>query len=489
MAFSLKNNAYHVLGLDTTSSERDISKRSKEIINRLKAGDSPEYDMDIGLFKDFRTEDSVRDALQRLQSPKKRIIENFFWFQISSGIDEQVLGLFKLKDHLNAIRIWKNASEGQGTKAFFYKKNLAILYALVLSSDEDKYYLQDSLALWKELIESNKFWSSFTKVYKLHDEQTASAAIISDFEKHVVEYLSDIYTELHQVHHNSDYINEFQKVFSVKGEKIEKKVLGPAYHAINEAIDKLGALKVSDDGVLDNEEKGLIKEQVDLIKSELNKLIDLGLYDDTQTVVLRDRAANILRSLSIDLHNNLDELEVALGVAKIAEQISGMQSSKSKIQADVATLQGNLDSKKNEEKINRVIEPLIKKIKSGESDKALQEINHLLYNTEPDPELKKILLELKQTMEERIVKHGKPIRKAPTMASINGIGTRIYGDTLYFCFVFIPIIPLARYSLEDHGGGSYNFLGKLELHNWQKYWKYIMIAVISILFLIIISGG
>src|SRR3990167_3551501 len=171
MSSTLKNNAYHILGLDTSASEKDILKRSKEVINRLKADDSPNYDLDIGVFEDFRTEDAVKDALQRLQAPKKRIREYFFLFQIADGVDEEVLGLLKKKDYVNAIRAWENVSEGQSTKAFFYKKNLAILYCLGLSVEDDKNYLHNSLAAWKELVDSDKFWTAFSKVYKLHDEQ------------------------------------------------------------------------------------------------------------------------------------------------------------------------------------------------------------------------------------------------------------------------------------------------------------------------------
>ena len=109
MSTTLKNNAYHILGLDTSASERDILKRSKEIVNRLRVDDTPDYDLDIGVFEGFRTEDAVKDALQRLQAPKKRIKEYFFWFQIADGVDEQVLGLLKLKDYLNAIRTWQNS--------------------------------------------------------------------------------------------------------------------------------------------------------------------------------------------------------------------------------------------------------------------------------------------------------------------------------------------------------------------------------------------
>lgn len=342
MSTTLKNNAYHILGLDTSANEKDILKRSKEIINRLKVDDTPDYDIDIGLFNNFRTEDSVKDALQRLQAPKKRIKEYFFWFQNADSVDEQVMGLFKLKDYLNAIRTWQNASDGQGTKSFFYKKNLAILYCLVLTAENNKDYLKDSLSVWKELVDSDKFWASFAKVYKLHDEQTASDEIISDFKKHVVSYLSDIYAELHDIHKDSDYINEFQSVFSVKGEKVEKNVLGPAYQAINKAVEELEKMEVSKDGVFDKKESDDIKRLVAVVQQELNKLIDLGLYEDSQTKIMRDRSANALRSIVLDLHNNLSELEKSQRLLEVAIQFAGTESLKNKLQGELEQIQKNV---------------------------------------------------------------------------------------------------------------------------------------------------
>ena len=342
MSLTIKNNAYHILGLDTSASERDILKRSKEIINRLRADDVPDYDLDIGLFEGFRTEDAVKDALQRLQAPKKRIREYFFWFQIADSVDEEVLGLLKKKDYVNAIQAWENVSEGQSTKAFFYKKNLAILYCLCLSVEDDKNYLHSSLVAWKELVDSDKFWTSFSKVYKLHDEQTASEDIISDFKKHVVEYLSDIYTELHHIHKNSNYVNEFQKVFSVRGEKIEKSILGPAYQAINQAVEGLEKMEVSKDSTFDKEESEKIKGLVAMVQQELNKLIDLGLYDDSQTKIMRDRSANALRSIVLDLHNNLSELDKSQGLLEVAIKLAGTESLKNKLQGELEQIQKNI---------------------------------------------------------------------------------------------------------------------------------------------------
>ena len=342
MSNTLKNNAYHILGLDVSASEKDISKRSKEILNRLLADNTPEYDLDIGMFSDFRTEDSVKDALQRLQSQKKKIKEYFFWLQIADSVDEQVLKFLKTKDYSNAIKTWQNVSDGDGTKNLLYKKNLAILYCLVLSVENNEEYLKDSLRAWEDLINSDKFWTSFSKIYRLHDEQTASEDVVNDFRKRVVELLSDIYTELHQIHKDNNYVNEFQKTFSIKGEKIEKNVLAPAYQVINKAVEGLEKMEVSKDGKFDKDESEVIKKYITSVQEELNKLIDLGLYDDSQTKIMRDRAANALRSIVIDLHNNLSELEKSKRLLEIAVSLAGTDSLKNKLKGELDQIEKNV---------------------------------------------------------------------------------------------------------------------------------------------------
>lgn len=339
---SFKNNAYHILGLDTSASEKELLKRSKEIINRIKIDDTPEYDLDLGMFESSRTEDSVKEALQRLQAPKKRIGEYFFWFQISDSVDEQALGLLKHKDYLNAIRTWQNAADGDGAKSYFYRKNLAVLYCMVLSLENDKRYLQDSLVTWKSILDSDKFWAAFSKAYKLHDEQTASDEVISEFKKHVVSYLSDIYTELHELHNDNDYIQRFQSVFSAKGEQVEKKILNPVYQTIHSAVEKLEKLKVSEDGKLDKEESDIIRNAVGTIQAEMNKLIDLGLYDDSQTKIMRDRAANALRAIVLDLHNNLSELEKSAKLLQVALGLAGTESLKNKLNSELEQINKNV---------------------------------------------------------------------------------------------------------------------------------------------------
>lgn len=92
------------------------------------------------------------------------------------------------------------------------------------------------------------------------------------------------------------------------------------------------------------------------------------------------------------------------------------------------------------------------------------------------------LIKLKEIKKEK-VEQGEPISSAPPLQTINGIGTTIYGKTLYFVFFAIPIIPIARYNCEPTFNG-YRFFGKVKLQTWQKVWQYGIIGYISFLILI-----
>lgn len=341
MSNLLKNNAYHILGLDTSASQKDIQKRAKEIVKFLQIDDTPEYDLDLGIFDNFRTEESVKEAIQRLTSPKKQIKEYFFWFHIADDIDQQAVGVFRKKQPEEAVRIWEHHAEGDTIKALFYKKNLAILYGLLLFKENNEKYLKKSLQLWSEIINSTKFWSAFSKAYKLNDELDTDQAIITGFQNEAASYISDLYTELSHEHKDDSYISEFGQLFNVRGQKTEKAVLNPIFHDITTAVEKLEAMKVSEDGELDKEEAAQIKEYIGQIQESSNKLIDLGLYDDSQTKTIRDRAAAAIRSIVLDIHNNLDDIPKAEQLLRIAMQFVGTAGMKHKLQQDLDTFEQN----------------------------------------------------------------------------------------------------------------------------------------------------
>lgn len=384
MSNLLKKNAYHVLGLDTSANQRDVQKRAKEIIKMLQIDDMPEYDLDLGVFEGFRTEDEIKESIQKLTSPKKQIKDYFFWFNISDEIDEQALGIIQKKDPAGAIHVWEHHSLDDSTKSMFHKKNLAILYCVLLFKENNQQYLTASLKIWKELIESEKFWSAFIKIYKLNDELNTSQEIISDFRKNSSSYLSDLYTELSHAHKDDKYISEFTKFFNVRGEKTEKVVLNPIFHDINIAVEKLEAMKVSEDGEMDKEEAAEIKQHITTIQECCNKLIDLGLYDDSQAKTIRDRAAAAIRSIVIDIHNNLDDIPKAEQLLKIAMQFVGTSGMKHKIQQDIDQFETN-------KKVADRLEPILNLLNDKKYEEALALIEEDKNKNEDDPEFIEVL--------------------------------------------------------------------------------------------------
>ena len=119
-------------------------------------------------------------------------------------------------------------------------------------------------------------------------------------------------------------------------------------------------------------------------------------------------------------------------------------------------------------------------------DTAIKTINKAISINLPERDIVNLnndlskLKELKKEKEE----FGEPVKSAPNLFTIYGIGTTIYGKTLYFVIFGIPIIPISRYNCVSTYNG-YSFYGKLKLLIWQKIWKWVIISFL--LFQIIIA--
>ena len=233
MTTSLKHNAYHVLGLTGTATARQILQRSNEIVHRLKIDDVAEYDLDIPAFENYRTEESVKDALRRLQAPKARLREYFFWFRIADDIDKNAADLLAQRHFDNAIAVWEAASDKQNDAAFTHKRNLALaLTVSLLHGANPAGRVEASLSAWAMLLDSPRFWEAFAEEYK-RDAELLSGEAISNFRKNVASDLSDVYAEIQEVRGGGDFVYRFQQLFSARGKNIEEKILNPVFQTIH----------------------------------------------------------------------------------------------------------------------------------------------------------------------------------------------------------------------------------------------------------------
>lgn len=383
----IMHNAYRIFGLDNNANQKDILKRYKEIINRIKIDDYPQYDLDLELDQKFRNEDTVNDSLKRLQNIKSNIIEYFFWFQISDDVDEEALNYLKNNDYVNAIQTWQNAAEINNSTSLFYKKNLAVLYCLFLLTEQNSDFLRESLSNWHEIIDSDKFWIGFEKKYGMINDQIANTELINEFRKNVVKYISDIYADLYQQHHDPKYVKEFQDVFEVSGDKTEN-LLKPIHNSIYETIEELDKISQEenpnnstksdkkcdncgdasakkyfdyDDGSVlcetcrksigkewkkrvDNLEETIegskkvwnnIQKTIAKLQSQLEQLRKMGLYENNQSKIVRDHAAQSIRDVSVHIHNMAHMSRQSAELMNLAIQIAGTENVKERFSTDL----------------------------------------------------------------------------------------------------------------------------------------------------------
>lgn len=378
MKNALSHNAFNVLGLTSNASYKDVTRKAREIIRNSEIGDS-KVDGDFNLFAIERDPSVIEESLSSLSTPKKKLQEYFFWFDSSDKEDEEAVNLIRLNNTERARLLWKSKSKGSGIDNLFKKKNLTILLTcLVLGGKKE--YLLESLDLWRELFSTAKFWTSFQKVYKMNNDEEIDSEILENFKAEAEKCLSDIYLDASDA--DKSIFAEFQSVFSIKGRAIKSQVVDPALNKLNITIDNLEKLEPSADGVFTGDEAREVSSAIRAIKDQLDKLLDYGLYNESETKIARDRAASAIRMIMLDIHNKLDETEKGLGLLKIALAIVATGSVKKLIEDDIKTLSNVLRQQDivspifrlmEEEKYTEAMSLINQTIKKHEKDKVLCE--------------------------------------------------------------------------------------------------------------------
>ena len=341
MANVFSKNAYNVLGLETNTSLKEVYRKAKEIIQRAEI-DETKVDGDLGILNPDRSPSAINEALDKISVPKNQLKEYFFWFENNGNVDQKAIGYLKNGNIDDAVFLWKEKSEGEDITSLLKKKNLAILLTVRLLNG-DKMYLEASLNLWKEVLDSDKYWKSFEKIYKLNNDNDIDPGLIAELRVNAPKLLADAYLDASKTD-NSIFI-EFRKIFTVRGEEVKKTISSPAINAASLAVESLEKMKVSKDGVLDGEEAKEVASAIKKIQEQFNKLLDFGLYEDSETIKIRERAAEAIWVIVYDIQEHLGETETAIGLINIALTFAGTKPMENKLKENLNILNDVLEQK------------------------------------------------------------------------------------------------------------------------------------------------
>jgi hypothetical protein len=257
---------------------------------------------------------------------------------------------------------------------------------------------------------------------------------MNEFKSHLPELLSDLYAEIGQMTQDSDYFKEFQRIFSVKGERIDKEILSPIYSEIQSHLDELKSITFEEKDGVNSYKIQKCKIIISKISENLTKLEQLGLYDTSEIKTLRDKVAESIRNVSVAVHNKLNNTDQAYAFANIASEISGTDTYQKTLKDEIYQLEGI-------KRDNDLIKPIVQSLERKQFDEALKLISKInQYNI--TPALSATLKNLKKSSITGIVfdKYNLARKyldnKEPSVAKplFEEVGTLIYNNLELFNF-------------------------------------------------------
>jgi len=329
----LVRNSFNILGLSSSSTLKEIRKRSQQLLQLAKIGETEEFDTDIGHVMEFRNESEIRVALERVSGIKERLKEIFFWFEdhnidnrkaiahISKGSYQEALDVFEKAEGANSDWLWRK------------NRALALMFHAFATSSLSSFCR--SLDLWKLISESNDFWKFYEKHYLLHDELGTSASLFEEFRSSFSEILSAKAVSFYHQTKNPEAIGACYSAFGRIDKTADTEILQPVILKVKKEIEELEKISSSD---LD---ASTVRSSLKKIHKYFSELDKFELSEYSPLIVLKNDTAEKLRSISVSIYNQNADVETAYLFLDQAGELAISEAITDKIAVDKRQLQEN----------------------------------------------------------------------------------------------------------------------------------------------------
>lgn len=361
----LIRNSFNILGLSSSAALKEIRKRSQQLLQLAKIEEIQEFNADIGHVREFRSENEIKLALERISGIKERLREIFFWFDDHNIENQKSIVLISQGNYQEAIDILDKTNAAKIDWLEHKNLALALMFQAFASSDLNSFYR--SLELWKQIAESEDFWKFYEKHYLLHDELGTSSSLFEEFRGSIYESLSEKAVSFYQQTKNPESIGLYYSTFGQIGKFIDADVLQPIILKIKKELEDLVALgndlqacalgeflksppmkldtkdfppppEMTGTVVCRATQESLIKRGIKRVHRHFLDLDKFELSDYSPLAVLRNNSAEKLRSISVDIYNSNCSPEIALLLLEQGSKLAVSDAITMKIETDQTTI-------------------------------------------------------------------------------------------------------------------------------------------------------
>lgn len=184
-----RNNPFRITGLTVDTVPSKIKRRIDDLKDVEALGEAEDEHGHAYALNPPPSLELITTAAQELKDPRKRMIQEFFWFwpeQWGDGQRDPALSALQQNDKESAYSMWREAlAQNQKYSSLVAKHNLAVMYQLAaldsereaLTGDIEAYqqvklqkYWRTCFKWWEELTEDEDFWSLVTERIRMIDD-------------------------------------------------------------------------------------------------------------------------------------------------------------------------------------------------------------------------------------------------------------------------------------------------------------------------------
>jgi C-terminal repeat of topoisomerase len=378
-----RKNAFRITGLSVDATTREVARHADKLKMLAELKQDPHTQSAAFPMKPPPGLDDIREAIQRLKDPEKRLIDEFFWFwpeEFGNSQSDPAMQALATGDSAKAIEIWAARENGTASSATA-KHNLALVYH-VCALDWENYavkntveadrrekmtdYWKGAFSRWERLTTSEPFWEVVTARIRQLNEPNLPTGFARRMRATLPEALDKINAELAVAFAESGKIElarlhiQFMRETNqglANVEKIAELVLTPAINRFKDQIKRAEerAKATPQDGA------SVAKELFQHAQSAAF-LFDLffGKESEVRNDLL-DEAASVCNRLQVAYHNAIHDDETCLEILNSVLPLTTSIELRQQIEKNIATLKGFATDKR--------LEPLYTLLKSIQDSK------------------------------------------------------------------------------------------------------------------------
>jgi len=346
-------NAFRVLELPVDATPRDIMKRQQMIEMARKTGMPipPGPACYLPLLKSPPDEDAIRHAVQRLQDPEQRMVDELFWFwPHSPGQSKTDEGLRTLGqgDAEKTKALWTNQAMQQ-SENFVFLHNLAILTHVSVLEDGDnrqEELWKKTYKNWKHVINYEGFWSRVTTRIRELDDPRLTTGIARRMRKSLPTALLSINATLGvkaAEQGDLDTAKRHKKIMQTSGWDPEE-ALRIAVQPVRDRIEIL-CKAAEPDADADPMHADKVARRLLEQARPLLTVLDCMLPSDNSTLIhAHDEVALKTRSCQITFGNKTENWKRSGELLEQALAVAISESARIRIEDDLAIVRKNAES-------------------------------------------------------------------------------------------------------------------------------------------------